>query len=162
MLAVHRQGASADRLAELVYGEEASPDTLRPEMVRLRKALQRCAPELVPESRPYRLAVPLETDAQNMLSLLDRGAHRVALTAYRGPVLPESTAPGVEDLRDDLRAALREAMLMEASVDVLLSYVDIPEGSEDEEVLRLCLEMLPARSPRRAGLVSRIEKLERD
>lgn len=162
MLATHRQGVSADRLAELVYGEGASPDTLRPEMVRLRKVLQRIAPELVPESRPYRLAVPLETDAHSVLSLLDRGAHRVGLTAYRGSVLPESTAPGIEDFRDTVRAALREAMLTEASIDVLLAYAEIPEGAEDEEVLRLCLEMLPARSPRRAGLVSRIEKLERD
>ncbi|MGM7670616.1 GAF domain-containing protein [Microbacterium sp. A93] len=161
VLAIHRQGVSADRLAELVYGEGASPDTLRPEMVRLRKVLQRIAPDLVPESRPYRLTVPLETDAQNVLSLLDRGAHRVALTAYRGPVLPESTAPGIEDFRDTVRAALREAMLTEASIDVLLVYADIPEGAEDEEVLRLCLEMLPARSPRRGGLVSRIEKLDR-
>lgn len=161
MLAHHRQGLSADRLAELVYGEGASPDTLRPEMVRLRKALQRSAPELAPESRPYRLSIPIETDAHNVLSLLDRGAHRVALTAYRGPVLPESTAPGVEEVRDGIRAALREAMLTEASIDVLLAYAEIPEGAEDEEVLRLCLEMLPARSPRRAGLVSRIEKLER-
>lgn len=55
---------------------------------------------------------------------------------------------------------LREAMLTEASVDVLLAYADIPEGADDSEVLRLCLEMLPARSPRRAGLVSRIEKLD--
>ncbi|WP_307360356.1 helix-turn-helix domain-containing protein [Microbacterium murale] len=160
MLAIHRQGMSAERLAELVYGEGASPDTLRPEMVRLRKVLQRSAPELAPESRPYRLGVPLETDAHNVLSLLDRGAHRVALRSYRGPALPESTAPGVEELRDGIRAALREAMLTEASIDVLLAYADIPEGAEDVEVLRMCLEMLPARSPRRAGLVSRIEKLE--
>lgn len=162
MLAIHRQGMSADRLAELVYGEGASPDTLRPEMVRLRKVLQRSVPELAPESRPYRLGMPLETDAHNVLSLLDRGAHRVALSSYRGPVLPESTAPGVEEMRDGIRAALREAMLTEASIDVLLSYADIPEGAEDEEVLRLCLEMLPARSPRRTGLVSRIEKLQGD
>lgn len=162
MLAMHRQGVSAGHLAELVYGEGASPDTLRPEMVRLRKVLQRIDPELTPESRPYRLALPLETDAQNVLSLLDRGAHRVALTAYRGPVLPESTSPGVEEVRDGIRAALREAMLAEASIEVLLAYSEIPEGAEDVEVLRLCLEMLPARSPRRAGLVSRIEKLERD
>ncbi|CAD5142424.1 Uncharacterized 47.3 kDa protein in thcA 5'region [Microbacterium sp. Nx66] len=159
MLAVHRQGLSADRLAELVYGPGVSPDTLRPEMVRLRKVLERAAPDLVPESRPYRLPVPLETDAQDVLSLLDRGAHRVALTAYRGPVLPDSTSPGVEEFRDSVRAALREVMLSGASLDVLLAYADTPEGSEDAEVLRLALEMLPARSPRRAGLVTRIERL---
>ena len=159
MLAVHRQGLSADRLAELVYGPGVSPDTLRPEMVRLRKVLERAAPDLVPESRPYRLPVPLDTDAQDVLSLLDRGAHRVALTAYRGPVLPDSTSPGVEEFRDSVRAALREVMLSGASLDVLLAYADTPEGSEDAEVLRLALEMLPARSPRRAGLVTRIERL---
>ncbi|MFC4138206.1 MULTISPECIES: GAF domain-containing protein [unclassified Microbacterium] len=160
MLATHRQGLSAERLAELVYGEGSSPDTLRPEMVRLRKVLERISPELVPQSRPYRLSIPLETDAQNVLSLLDRGAHRVALSAYRGPVLPDSDAPGVVEVRESLRGILRETMLTEASVEVLLAYVEIPEGASDAAVLRLCLEMLPARSPRRAGLVARIEKLE--
>ncbi|MEU4014277.1 transcriptional regulator [Microbacterium sp. NPDC028030] len=162
MLAVHRQGLSAERLCELVYGAGVSPDTLRPEMVRLRKVLERTAPDLVPESRPYRLPVALDTDAQDVLSLLDRGAHRVALTAYRGPVLPESTSPGVEEFRETVRAALREAMLSEASLDVLLSYAEIPEGQADAEALRLALEMLPARSPKRAGLVARIERLSAD
>lgn len=159
MLAVHRQGLSAERLCELVYGPEVSTDTLRPEMVRLRKVLERTAPDLVPESRPYRLPVALDTDAHDVLSLLDRGAHRVALTAYRGPVLPESTSPGVEEFRESVRAALREVMLSEASLDVLLSYAEIPEGQGDAEALRLALEMLPARSPKRAGLVARIERL---
>lgn len=160
MLSVHRQGLSAERLCELVYGPDVSPDTLRPEMVRLRKVLEQRMPELVPDSRPYRLPMPLETDAHDVMSLLDRGAHRVALTAYRGPVLPESTSPGVEEFRDTVRAALREAMLSEASLDVLLAYADIPEGQGDAAVLRLALEMLPARSPKRASLVSRIERAE--
>jgi hypothetical protein len=160
MLAVHRQGLSAERLAELVYGPGVSPDTLRPEMVRLRKVLQQRMPALVPESRPYRLPMPLDTDAQDVLSLLDRGAHRVALTAYRGPVLPESASPGVEEYRETVRAALREAMLSEAGLDVLLAYAEIPEGQADAEVLRLALEMLPPRSPKRAGLVARIERLQ--
>lgn len=160
MLAVHRHGLSAERLTELVYGDSATADTLRPEMVRLRKILERVSPDLVPQSRPYRLTAPLETDAQNVLSLLDRGAHRVALSAYTGAVLPESTAPGVEEFRDTVRAALHEAMVTEASLDVLLAYGEIPEGQNDAEALRLCLEMLPARSPRRAGLVARIERLD--
>lgn len=162
MLAVHRQGLSAERLSELVYGPDVSPDTLRPEMVRLRKVLERTAPDLVPESRPYRLPAVLETDAHDVLSLLGRGAHRVALTAYRGPVLPESTSPGVAEFRESVRAALREAMMSEASLDVLLSYAEIAEGQDDVEVLRLALEMLPARSPKRPGLVARIARIEAD
>lgn len=160
MLATHRQGLSADGLAELVYGESGSAETLRPEMVRLRKALERTAPHLVPASRPYRLGPELETDAQHVLSLLDRGAHRVALAAYRGAVLPDSVAPGVEIVRDSVRLALREALIAEASVDVLLAYADTEDAAEDIEVLRLCLSLLPARSPRRAGLVARVVRLE--
>lgn len=162
VLSTHSQGLSAERLTELVYGEAASPDTLRPEMVRLRKVLQKVWPELAPQSRPYRLGVTLETDVRNVLALIDRGAHRVALSAYPGPVLPQSVAPGVEEVRERVRVALREAMLTEASMEVLLSYAAIPEGAEDEDVLRLCLELLPARSPRRAGLVARIEELQRE
>ncbi len=97
-----------------------------------------------------------------MLALLDRGAHRLALLAYQGPVLPESASPGVEDVRATVRRSLREAMLAEASLDVLLSYAEIAEGSDDIEVLRLCLTKLPPRSPRRAGLVARIERGEEE
>lgn len=161
LLAVHREGMSAEALSEAVYGHPAT-ETLRPEMVRLRKVLEPLAPALVPASRPYRLPDGLETDAQHVLSLLDRGAHRVALAAYRGPVLPDSVAPGVAEVRESVRQALREALIEEAGVDVLLTYADTVDGRDDAEVLRLCLEMLPARSPKRAGLVSRIERLERD
>ncbi|GAB3603272.1 GAF domain-containing protein [Microbacterium aureliae] len=160
MLATHRQGLSAERLGELVYGDGDSADTLRPEMVRLRRALERSAPALVPASRPYRLTADLETDAQQVMSLLDRGAHRVALAAYRGDVLPDSVAPGVEDLRDTMRTTLRDALMTEASVDVLLAYAETDAGAGDPDVLRQCLRMLPARSPKRSALVARIERLE--
>lgn len=158
MLSVHRQGLSAGRLSELVYGTPDAVDTLRPEIVRLRRVLEQFAPSLAPLSRPYRLPHPLETDAHQMLSLLDRGAHRAALAAFHGEVLPDSTAPGVEEFRDTVRTALREALMSEASVDVLLTFADtVPD---DVEVLRLCLQMLPARSPKRAALVARLERLE--
>lgn len=158
MLASHREGLSAEALADLVYGEPAV-ETLRPEMVRLRRVLEKQAPQLVPLSRPYRLPAELETDVQHVVSLLDRGAHRVALAAYTGPVLPDSVAPGVEELRTSVRATLRETMIGEAGVEALLAYADNADGREDAEVLRLCLRMLPPRSPRRPGLVARLEAL---
>ena len=158
MLATHGEGLMAETLSELVYGTPAT-QTLRPEMVRLRRVLEHVAPHLVPASRPYRLPAALETDVQHVVSLLDRGAHRVALSAYRGAVLPDSVAPGVEVLRDSVRAAMREALVGEASVDVLLAYADTADGAHDVEVLRLCLAMLPPRSPRRSGLVARLAAL---
>lgn len=160
MLAAHRQGLSAERLSELVYGTPDAAVTLRAEMVRLRKLLERVAPALVPQSRPYRLGATVETDAHQVLSLLDRGAHRVALAAHHSAVLPGSAAPGVEEFRDTVATALREALMAEASVEVLLAYAETDAGADDVEVLRLALSMLPARSPKRAGLVSRLTALE--
>ena len=46
-----------------------------------------------------------------------------------------------------MRTALREALLAEASLDVLLAYAETAAGAQDVELLRLCLKMLPARSP---------------
>ncbi|WP_322410508.1 GAF domain-containing protein [Microbacterium invictum] len=160
LLAVHRQGLSAERLSDLVYGDPEAVVTLRAEMVRLRKVLEKISPALVPASRPYRLTTAVETDAHQLLSLLDRGAHRVALSAYRGDVLPDSVAPGVEEFRGTVASTLREALLAEASVEVLLAYADTAAGGDDVEVLRLCLSMLPPRSPKRAALVARIAQLE--
>lgn len=161
LLAWHRTGLSAERLAELVYGREDATLTLRAEMVRLRKSLERTAPRLVPLSRPYRLPLPIELDARQVLALLDRGAHRLALEAYTGTVLPGSDAPGIVEIRAELSGRMRESLLESASVEVLLGYAQTPDAAEDEEVWRSVLHLLPARSPRRAGVVARLEELER-
>ena len=160
MMTTHRQGVSAERLGELLYGDPSAAVTVRSEVVRLRKVLRDAAPFLEISSRPYRLGAEVQTDAHEMMSLLDRGAHRVALAAYRGDVLPDSLAPGVEEVRDSVRRALREALMSEARIDVLLAFADTDAGADDVELMRLCLAMLPPRSPRRAGLVARVERLE--
>ncbi|WP_368497375.1 GAF domain-containing protein [Herbiconiux sp. A18JL235] len=159
VLAWHREGLSASRLAELVYGEEAVV-TLRAEIVRLRRILEQQGTGVELLSRPYRLAAPLELDAHRVVSLLDRGAHRVALAASRGPLLPGSEAPGVEEIRAQLRTRLREAMLTDAAVDVMLDYAATEEGLGDAEVWAAALRLLPPRSPKRAGVVAHLEALE--
>ncbi|MDJ0350389.1 GAF domain-containing protein [Cryobacterium sp. PH29-G1] len=165
LLAWHREGLSADRLAFLLSdqtgsGQVNSVDTLRAEMVRVRKVLEQVTPSIVIGSRPYRLQSPLELDAQRVLAFLDRGAHRVALAAYRGPVLPNSFSPGIIDIRTEISARLREAMLTDASVDLLLEYARSDEATYDSEVWRACLELLPARSPKRATVVARLKRID--
>lgn len=157
MLAWHRSGLSAERLAAAVYGRDDAVDTLRAEMVRLRKALPT---GLAPLSRPYRLQQPIELDAHRVLGFLQRGAHKVALGAYGGPVLPRSDAPGIVAIREELQATLREAMLADASAETLLDYARTDDALDDLEVWTTVLHMLPARSPKRASVVSRIERIE--
>ena len=158
LLAWHRSGLSAERLAELVHGRPDAVVTVRAEMVRLRHVLQGVAPALVPLARPYRLAVPLDLDARVLLALLDRGAHRAALDACAGPVLPGSVAPGIEEIRAEVEGRLRESLLQSASPELLVAYVD-RLAPADPVPLETALRLLPARSPKRAGVVARLDAL---
>jgi hypothetical protein len=159
MLAWHHAGLSAERLSELLYGREDAVVTLRAEMVRLRRELPA---DLAPLSRPYRLPRAIDIDARRVLDFLDRGAHKVALGSYTGAVLPASDAPGVVSIRDEVRSTLREAMLADAAADVLLAYARTDEAAYDVDVWHAALRILPAKSPKRAAVVTRIERLERE
>ena len=162
LLAWNRAGISAERLAELLWGDASATGRLRAEMVRLRKILDKVQPGLAPESKPYRLADHVEIDAQQVVALLDRGAHRAALAAYRGPLLPDSVSPGVEQIREEVASHLRESLLTDASVEVLLDYAHTESGATDVEIWKTVLKMLPMKSPKRAGVVAHIESLENE
>lgn len=160
LLAWHGEGLSAERLAELVYGDARRAVTLRAEMVRLRRALGSVAPELGPLTRPYRLAAPLETDLGAVVDLQRRGAHRAAVAAYGGGPLPGSVAPGLDELREDVVGRLREALLESGSADLLLAWAETDRGADDVEVWRAALHALPPQSPRRALVVAHLLALE--
>jgi len=163
LLAWNRQGLSAERLAACLNEDQAhAVENLRAEMVRLRRVLAQSHPALRIGSRPYRLETGLDTDAGRLLGLLGRGAHRMALAAYRGPVLPGSVAPGIVEIRDDVSTRLRQTLLSDAAVDVLLDYARTDEARWDSEVWRACLELLPARSPQRAAVVASLARIEAD
>ncbi|WP_241984653.1 transcriptional regulator [Cryobacterium adonitolivorans] len=161
LLAWHRQGLSADRLAGLLSDEQPhAVENLRAEMVRLRRALTVSHPQLRIGSRPYRLETSVDTDAGRVLRLLARGAHRMALAAYRGTVLPGSAAPGVAEIRLEVGRRLRQTLLSDASVEVLLDYARTEDAAWDTEVWQACLELLPARSPQRAAVVANLARIE--
>ena len=158
-LALHRDGLSADELTDKVYPEGTSLTSIRAEMVRLRKLLHASAPTLVPESRPYRLPLAVVVDAEQVHNYLNRGAHRLALNMYRGEVMPRSQAPEIEGIRSRLSLQLREAILSDASPDVLLAYLQLPEAANDVDAWLTALRLLPPRSPKRAAVVAHVAAL---
>ena len=160
LLSGHPDGLSAEELSSLLYPGDASTMTLRAEMVRLRKVIQQLSPEAVPGSRPYRLPVDFVADTGQVLSCLQRGAHRIALEIYRGAVLPRSEAPGVVDLRNRVSSLLREAVLTDGSAESLLKFAALPEAIDDVGIRRAALRLLPPRSPKRAAVVADLERLE--
>lgn len=158
LLALHPEGLSGGELAAMLSEHDTSPVTLRAEMTRLKRAL---AGAVRVESRPYRLASTLETDVDRLLSLLDRGAHRVALSCYRGPLVPGSTAPGIVAARDEIAGRLRTAILTSASAEVLYDFAST-HGRTDRDAWMQLLRGLPPRSPRRAAVVEHLERLDRE
>lgn len=160
LLAWHKQGLSAQSLTDLLYGEDGSLVTTRAEMTRLKKILQNSACGIDIDSRPYRLRGALDSDVGIVVNFLDRGAHKVALAKYIGRPLPESGSPGIEEIRLEVRARMREALMQDACGETLLDYARTEDAMDDVEVWRMCLSLLPPTSPKRAAVVLRLEALE--
>ncbi|MBT2534234.1 transcriptional regulator [Arthrobacter sp. ISL-48] len=160
LLSTHTDGLSAEELSVLLYPGDGPTMTLRAEMVRLRKVVRQLNAAAVPESRPYKLTLDVVPDTGQVLSCLQRGAHRIALEIYRGAVLPKSEAPGIIDLRDRVSSLMREAVLTDGSAETLLKYAELPEARDDVGVRAAALKLLPPRSPKRAAVVADLERLE--
>ncbi|GAA4376384.1 transcriptional regulator [Agromyces bauzanensis] len=159
LLAWHRRGIGAERLAALLHEGDVSPVTLRAEVVRLRRLLEAAGePQL--ESRPYRLGREVDLDAASVARLLGQGSLRRAAERYPGPVLPSSTAPGIVEIREELAGRIRESMLSDAPPDLLLEFAERDEHRYDVVLWRALLEILPPRSPRRASVVAHLERIE--
>lgn len=161
LLAWHRGGLSAAELAALLHADGGDVANLRAELVRLRRVLSGVDPTLRFASRPYRIDARLVTDAGEVLRSLGRGAHRQALAEYRGPVLPGSTAPGVVEIREIAEATLREAAIGRGGGEAVLRWLELPGHEYDVEAALAALRLLPPRSPKRAEIVARLERLER-
>lgn len=157
LLAAHPEGLTGERLALELYGERAvTPVTLRAELSRLRSLL---GPLL--GSRPYRLRTPVQTDHDAVGRALAEGDLPAALTAYRGPLLPLSEAPGVVRLRRRLEDRLRRALLSAREPVLLEEWVRTPWGEDDLEVWEALLAQRQSRSAPRAALTGRVHELRR-
>lgn len=160
VLALHPEGLTADQLAMMAYPVDASATTVRAEMLRLRRVLGAHGDTIIPQSRPYRLPAELVVDAVQVLNYLHRGAHRMALGMYRGPVLPRSQAPAITRLRSEVSLLLRDAVLNDGAAETVLQYLELGEAEYDVVAWQLALRLLPRRSPRRAAVVAHVEWLE--
>lgn len=156
LLAEAPDGLTTAELAVALSEREQAPVTIRAELSRLRPLLG----EVGLLSRPYRLAHPPVSDRDEVLAHVRAGRLRAAVAAYRGPVLPASTAPGVADLRDALHTELRSALLASHDADALISFADTAHGRDDYELWARTRDVLPAGSPRAAQVRAHVERLD--
>lgn len=156
LLALAGDGLTAAELAVALHHREVPEVTVRAELARLRQVL---APVRL-LARPYRLGDPLDTDVGRLRSALSRGDLRSAVTSYRGPVLPQSEAPAVRELRADLHHRLRAGLLRSGDADALLRFADTAHGADDYEVWLASLRALPPASPRRPQVEAHLARLD--
>ena len=154
----HPEGLTGDQLAIELYPEDVHASTLRAEMTRLRTLL---GPDVL-ESRPYRFRVPAEPDWGAVSALLAAGRVHDAVRAYRGPLLPQSDAPGVVDLRELIERHLRAAVLASREPDLMAAWTRSRWGADDLEMWQCQIAALPPASPLRAFAVAEASRLDRE
>ncbi|RMI30976.1 GAF domain-containing protein [Nocardia stercoris] len=157
LLAEHPEGLSADHLALLLDDADLDNATIRAAMSRLRAVVGSAAIG----SRPYRLTVHLATDIEALRAALDSGDVDSAVRHYTGPVLPRSTAPGVIDIRDELRVRLRTAVLRSRDAGVLGRWTSGAEGRDDAAAWAAYRDTVDRDSPLYSQIEAKIRVLDR-
>jgi hypothetical protein len=125
-------------------------------MSRLRKLLPGC---IEPES--YQLTCDVDSDMEHVESLLKRGAVREAAAAYPGPLLPTSSAPGIETAREDLDGWVHQAVITSDDAEALWAWVSSKSGEQDLVAWRRLLAALDYTDARRSLAVARTAALRR-
>ena len=161
VLAGHGPGVGGDALAESLSEGRLSPVTVRAEVSRLRTVMRRLLGVEAIGTRPYRLLVPVRSDADDVAAALARGAHRRALDLYGGPVLPSSEAPVATRARHELQGSLRGSLLQAGSTDTLWRWAST-QGRDDLQVWQRLLRELPYGSRRRAQVKAHVARLLTD
>ncbi len=156
LLSQSEDGMTTAELGIALSDDDQAQVTVRAEISRLRAVLG----PIVLGSRPYRLESVLVTDVRAMRADLMAGRLRRAVGRYRGPVLPSSTAPAVERLREELHMHVRSCLLAGDDADALLSFADTDHGRDDFEIWERILSILPTSSPRHAQVASHVARLD--
>lgn len=156
LLAERPEGLRGDQLAVLLDESELDSVTIRAEMSRLRKVF---GAEGV-GSRPYRLLTDLVTDVAEVRRALERGDAAAAMAGYRGPVLPGSVAPGVEEIREQLRVRMQAALLRAGDRALLARWTASESGRDDSAAWAAYLSSIDRSSPMYDQVRARIAVLD--
>lgn len=162
LLAEHPRGLSADELAVLLHPGDLSLVAVRAEISRLRRVADGLLDgPLLAGSRPYRLAQVLRSDVDTVRARLRRGDVRGALAAYPEPLLRRSVAPGVERLREELEAEIREAVHVCADAAAVEQWTARAEGADDHTAWARLAQLAPRGGPQAARALAHLGVLDR-
>lgn len=150
VLASNPNGIRGEQLALALYGDRANASTLKATISRARRLLPI-------GSQPYRIGEACQADFMQVLELLRAGRVQAALELYRGPLLPESDAPAVVELRGHLEESLRQAVLASGDPDAMIDLAN--QQGDDLELWEETRRHLPPNDPRRPLANARIRRI---
>ena len=150
LLALTDRGYRAEELLLEIYGDDGKMGSLKALLSRMRTVL----PLL---SRPYRLDSSVTCDVVHLEELLRVGHLREALELYKGPLLPESEAPGVRRARERIDEAIRQAVLHAGEADLALRLAR--KFPDDLELWEKARELTPKDDPAYPLIRARIHRI---
>jgi len=153
-IATSRRDLNLERLSIALYGENGAVGTAKARVSRLRNTIPLT-------SRPYRIAVPFRADFVELMEHLVQGRVRQALSLYRGPLLPDSEAPVVVELREHIDESLRQAVLASGDHEAMLELAKRTDD-QDLELLEAAARHMPQNDPQSPLLRARIRQIRRD
>lgn len=156
LLAENPAGWTAAKLALGLNESESSEVTIRAEISRLRNVVK----PLQLGSRPYRLKTELRTDVAHLRETLAAGDLDAAVRLYRGPVLPDSTAPLITQLREDLHELLRSQVVATGDADLMLRFADAPHSHDDLDLWMRISDVIAPGAPRYVQVMERVARLD--
>lgn len=152
VLAANPNGIRGQQLAVALYGDRANSSTLKATVSRARR--------IIPiEPLPYRIMEGFEADFVRALDFLQEGKVQAALELYQGPLLPESEAPAVVELREHLEESLRQAVLASGDADAMIDLAN--QQGDDLELWEETRRFLAPNDPRRPLANARIRRIRK-
>ncbi|MEV0773861.1 winged helix-turn-helix domain-containing protein [Nocardia salmonicida] len=150
LLALKPDGYTPEQLHAAVYGERpGSLNTVKADVSHLRRVTRG---EIT--NRHYVLTGGVSCDAVDLLAAIEGGELTSALWLYRGPLLPGSVLPGVEQWRAHLDVGIRNAVLGSDRPEHAVAFGQRRPG--DVAVHEHALRLLPRDDVRRAVVAARL------
>lgn len=150
LLAAHPEGLKCQRLQSLLFGDGGTEANVKAALSKLRK--------LVPITpSPYRLPEHTHVDFLDLMGSINAGEIQRALSLYHGPLLPESEAPGVVELRALIDEGLRQAVVESGDPELLIQLATVID--DDLGLWETARARLVAGDHRRPLISARIRRI---
>lgn len=150
LLAANPGGISAEKLHLLQYGGAGNSSRTKVAVSRLRR-------DFLIAYAPYKLIHPHRADFIELMKALSNQELQKAVNLYNGPLLPESDAPGIIEMRLHLEESIRQAVLRSGDVDLLIQLATVLD--DDLELWIAARTNLPQTDYRQAAVSARLRRL---